>query len=272
MVAYTGHAYGRPEARRRYPNYGMGGGGAVVAPVAPVIADAQYVLWLRGEEADESQTITDSGYYNRACTPTGNVKNDTAQKYFGNGSLYFDGGGDYVTVAHNNTDFESTSSDTQTWQAWVRPTLTVTTDYIYGHYVDANNYLYIERNTTSYGVTLRIGGSVVLSLTATSSAVANTWTHVRLTRDGSAWDLSINGVSVDTGTSSATLSGNATIRVGTETGFSHWFGFIDDFAFIDGTALTYDPTLELAGPTVLNGQVVDGGVDVVDNGILVINS
>jgi hypothetical protein len=69
--------------------------------------------------ADNSTTFTDSSPTAHTVTRSGDAKISTTQSQFGGASAYFDGTGDYLTVA-NSEAFNFGSGDF-TIDCWIRP-------------------------------------------------------------------------------------------------------------------------------------------------------
>ena len=90
------------------------------APTDPNFANVS--LLLHGDGANNSTTFTDSSSNNFTLSRVGDVKISTTQSKFGGSSIFFDGAGDYLTLA-NNSVFTFPSSFTV--EAWVFPTLSL---------------------------------------------------------------------------------------------------------------------------------------------------
>lgn len=162
------------------------------------------------------------------------------------GSGYFDGTGDYLTVA-DNAALEP-GSGTFTAECWIYPTALPPT---YGAAVICKSA------TTSYGPFLIIidpttryiyaycsttASSWDIGLTSTVFASLNTWYHVALVRSGSSFALFINGTRAATATSSGTLVNNTdSFAVGYANYTSTFFnGYISSVRYVVGTAV-YNP-------------------------------
>jgi hypothetical protein len=158
------------------------------------------------------------------------------------GSGYFDGSGDYLTVA-NNSAFDFAGGDF-TIEGWFYRQAAVTQRII------------AKRATgTGFGPFLiAIGGSGQVSffasfngttngLTLNSSVSANLseWNHFAVTRSGSSWTLWLNGASVATNTNASSLVANTdavSIGVGSADGTSGIYtGYLADIRFVKGTAV-----------------------------------
>ena len=89
-------------------------------PTDPNFADVS--LLLHGDGANNSTTFTDSSSNNFTLSRVGDVKISTTESKFGGSSIFFDGTGDYLTLA-NNSDFNFPNDFTV--EAWVYPTAIV---------------------------------------------------------------------------------------------------------------------------------------------------
>lgn len=167
----------------------------------------------------------------------------TSQILYSNGYAgYFDGTGDYLTVA-DNAALELLASDF-TIECWVYPTGGSGTDRslvtkrssgsVYGGYGlfinTSNNCGFIADNDTSAPWPVLITGSTV---------ALNEWTHLAATRSGSTWTVWKNGVSVGTATASITINDAATTTsIGAiENGDQPFTGYITNARIVKGTAV-----------------------------------
>jgi hypothetical protein len=84
------------------------------------------------------------------------------------------------------------------------------------------------------------GGGVIISVSESNYLPLNTWTHLALVRNGSAWVLYLKGVSSWTGTSTGTIiTRTDTFRIGGPwpgAGPADFNGYIDDFRITNGVA------------------------------------
>jgi hypothetical protein len=187
------------------------------------------------------------------------------------GSGYFDGTGDYLTVA-DNAALELLASDF-TIECWVYPTggSGSVRDMIskrsaganyggYSLYLDAsNNCGFVADNDTSAPWPVAITGTAV-SL--------GQWTHLAVTRSGSTWTLWRNGVSAGTATSSITINDASTsVGIGAiANGDQPLTGYITDARIVKGTALystTFTPPTSpltaITNTSLLTTQYNGGG-------------
>jgi hypothetical protein len=196
------------------------------------------------------------------------------------GSGYFDGNGDWLSVA-DNTVLDMEASDF-TMEAWIYPTASFST----------NGALFSKRasNAVFGGVLVLFGGSNAPIFRATStnsswdlvnstssiSVVPSQWNHVAIARSSGNWALWVNGNrGVSTTGATGTVSNNtAAFGIGANADSSESFPipvYVAAARVVKGTAV-YDPTLSTitvptAPPTAIpntslllnftNGGIVD---------------
>lgn len=161
------------------------------------------------------------------------------------GSGYFDGTGDYLSVA-SATAINLSSGDF-TVEAWV-----------YWSGSNANSTIFDKDGTASvsypsYDMSLNGSGYVVCyvgsgngatsiqSITSTTLLPANTWTHLAFVKSGTTLTLYQNGVSVASATQTATITdGGKALLIGYQagTGATYPFsGYISNARIVKGTAV-----------------------------------
>jgi len=147
------------------------------------------------------------------------------------GSGYFDGSGDYLSIAYNSA-FNFGTGDF-TIECWVYPV--------------GNQTLYTgiaTQNGSTNGWYLSFGNSNAVRftdyatayLTSSSSVNPNSWTHVAVTRSGTAMKMFFNGVVVASTTSSATFGEAFPVVVGFNA-TNYFLGYITDLRLVKGTAV-----------------------------------
>lgn len=184
------------------------------------------------------------------------------------GSGYFDGTGDYLTVA-NNTALQFGTGNF-TIQCWV-----------YRSVAGANHIIAAKGATTPTGWTFWINSSNQLVFTNTSTDIATTstipagvWCHVAVVRAGTGTNqltLYINGVSSATGTVSTNYNQTEELKIGvSRANGSPFNGYISDLEIVKGTALTItvpsDPATTANSPSLLlnftNAAIFDSAAKV----------
>ena len=216
---------------------------AANTPWTPVDPYFSYVkLLLHGEGSDGSTTITDSSGSANTVTANGGAQIDTAQSRWGSSSIYFDGTGDYLTVA-DSADF--TFSSNFTIEMWIRYTLDGSAASYFGLFgkrADAASYgpvgAYV-RGDGLVGFNISNTGSswIASPVSSTGIVTSNTWAHIALTRTGNDFAMYINGTSRATHTSALSLVDNAVdFQIGVNNGAGSYaaLGHIDDFRLTQG--------------------------------------
>ena len=173
---------------------------------------------------------------------SGNSNNGTLTSMDGNnynsangGYLDFGGGNDQINCGSSD-DFAFGTGDF-TIEFWCNPDALGTRAII---------SISSDGNFSSTNWQFRYGSSKVRWLYSSSSDIISNstvstgeWTQIVATRSGTALTLYINAVSEATGTSSADLSDNGTLRIGRDRGGSSYFdGKISNVKLYKGKALT----------------------------------
>jgi hypothetical protein len=164
--------------------------------------------------------------------------------------MYFDGNASYVYYNTSNASFDF-GSNSFTIEMWINPSsasVNGTQRHLFGRRPGTVDYasvigllqydsttgkysprVYGSFNGTTWGVTM-IGGFVISP---------NTWTHLALVRNGSTWNLYVNGQSVGSAASALALYEPYTFFfVGATCGNSPstYSGYMDDFRVTKGVA------------------------------------
>jgi len=153
------------------------------------------------------------------------------------GSGYFDGSGDYLTVANNAALYFDTGDFTI--ECWINTSATIayqTIASVYGT-PTINNGWYFSLNATGVGLYFSFcNGSTSSLLDAGSGLNDGAWHHVAAVRTGTALSLYIDGARVATTTNSYNITSTANLRISGYAGTSRdWNGFISDFRIIKGS-------------------------------------
>ncbi|MFZ5989426.1 MAG: LamG domain-containing protein [Bacillota bacterium] len=165
------------------------------SPSASAGIDSYTKLMLHCNGADNGTSFPDSSGNLHDATAVGNACTKTGNKKFGTASGYFDGTGDYLTVA-DHADF-NLSGGTFTIDLQVYQTARTTGGApIFFQKIDDNNYMGI--NILSDGrvyLEIRSAANVVVGLTSSQAVPLNTWTHVEVSRDNTTntYYIFING-------------------------------------------------------------------------------
>lgn len=200
-------------------------------------------LLLHGQGANNATTILDSSWSPKVVTCSGDAKISTAQYRFGSSSLYFDGTGDYLSLA-SSSNWEPGSGDF-TVEFWMRPTATPgTAGFILHRYSGTGN----GNIAISYRSTNKIEAYCCLTdptdaptvLLSTNTAPVDEWTHVAFVKKGLSYYLFFNGELEDSDTAAShPPTGLSTVlyvgRWGVNTNYM-FTGYIQDLRITKGVA------------------------------------
>jgi hypothetical protein len=193
-------------------------------PTSPLTAITNTSLLLNFTNG----AIIDNAMMNNLET-VGNAQISTSTKKFGTGALYFDGTGDYLTLPSSINYAFGTGSFTI--EAWVYPTALGNIDFL-SFTDDRTNVGFTSGGAVNYyDGTAQATGNSVLS--------TNAWTHVAITKSGTAMNIWINGTSQKSFTSTydagaAARKANLAARFD---GSGNFFtGYVDDFRITKGVA------------------------------------
>jgi hypothetical protein len=161
------------------------------------------VLLLPMEGENNSTTFTDVSPSPQTITRYGDTKISTTQAKWSQGSGYFDGTGDYLSIAENS-DLNLGSNDF-TIEGWIRfsahspfQSVFCMGDYFTSLSTSLIFYVYSDNQLGFYGGTANI---------LAGSVSPNTWTHLAVCRSNTTVTAFVNGVSVGIATASNSFSG-----------------------------------------------------------------
>jgi len=236
-------------------------------PVDPDFSNVS--LLLHGNGANNSTAFIDSSSNSHTVTANGDAQISTAQSKFGGASMYFDGTGDYLSLADDTS--LHLGSDNFTFEFW---TYLDSTD---GHFINkrvstaANvQYLYLRLSggslllwATSNGSNWDIAANFNFGNTAMSTGQ---WYHIALVRNGTEISTYVDGTkSPNTITSSAAIhnGGANPLRICGDVPYNGYLnGYIDDFRLTQGVARYTSnftpPTAQLPGGET--GTIVADGL------------
>ena len=176
-----------------------------------------------------NSTVTKNGDVSvQAHSPFGSVIEATPLSY----SNYFDGTGDYLSVA-TNAAFGFGTGDF-TVEYWVYSTSwaagPTVVDLRTGTLQFSDNYTTGGAPGVYYNATQQLTSSITISV--------NTWAHVAFTRSGTTMKIWVNGSQGATGTKSDDLQTTGTLRIGTNVSTVNYFtGYVSNVRIVKGTSL-----------------------------------
>jgi hypothetical protein len=172
--------------------------------------------------------IQDRTQNNLTLTPYGNVQLSTDVKKNGTGSIYFDGTGDYLSIA-NSANFKFGTGDF-TIEFW-------------GNFSNQDGAI-TSGGTGSANIQIRIGAmelqfeSISFSATASMAGLYNSWHHYAYARSSGVTKLFIDGTLANTVTESNNYQGSeTTFNIGWRaSAYFYVNGYIDDLRITKGYA------------------------------------
>lgn len=203
-------------------------------------------LCLLMDGSNGSTAFTDSSPTPKTVTASGNAQISTAQSKFGGASAYFDGTGDYLTVA-SSADINFGAGDFTIemfahftavpgaggYTAFISRRDSGTTNISYNLWYGGTEKFYFSYSTNG---TTQVNSATLNSVTP----VTGQWYHIALVRSGANVDIYIDGVKGTThsiGTSSLFAS-TSVLRIGAANSTPTFFmaGYIDELRITKGVA------------------------------------
>jgi len=240
-----------------------GGGGITPTPPSAIYGEANYnndfnytSLQIAGTGSNNANNTSfiDSSTNNFTVTPAGDVTQGTTSPFvYGTGtdpatgyfSGYFDGTGDYLTMADNAAFALGTNNFTI--EAWVLPQNSATNSFWFNQWEnsassDTNSSFVLSITSGKFQGAVAYGGSTSqVDLPGRSTVSNNQWYHVALVRNGSSLTLYVNGQSENTSTTlggSSVNNSNLALFIGTRRDGTRPFqGYISNARLVNGTAL-----------------------------------
>jgi hypothetical protein len=211
-----------------------------VAVVDPFFNYVTLLLPGNGTNGAQNNTFVDSSTNAFTITRNGNTTQGTFSPFSQTGwGNYFDGSGDYLTIA-DNAAFQ-VGSGAFTLEAWVYLTTTGTDIRIYSYQPASGtaSVMNLYRLSTNvFALALRdSGGTGYTEYTTTSTVTANTWYHVAAARDASGniaiW---VNGTRENSTASSTQNVASGLPGIGGRAGGSQVItGYISNLRLVKGT-------------------------------------
>ena len=157
------------------------------------------------------------------------------------GSGYFDGSGDYLTVA-DNAALQMGSGDFTIEYWWYPNNITSYQNPIDKGYSGSGAFL-LQTGNGDGRILVIASGSIVI--TSSTAVTVNAWNHMAVVRSGTTLTLYQNGVSVGSATNSTNFNSTAPLGIGATAtapgggGVGSWpvVGFLSGVRFVKGTAV-----------------------------------
>ena len=200
------------------------------------------------------------------------------------GSAYFDGTGDYLSIADNSAlEIGSNSFTVEAWIYFTGYSAGYSGYYIAGVFFkdasgDRGFDMQIEGTASSWtaiSANLFSNNSTYTATSASYTFYLYTWYHIAYVRNGTSLRIYVNGTDIGGGTNSVTVQNTATSAIIGATGYiglgyEYYFpGYISNFRFINGYAAytsnfvpPTSPVTAIGGTTLLlnftNAAIYDG--------------
>jgi len=212
-----------------------------------LFANNVLLIHADGTNNQNNHTFLDSSNNNFTITRNGNATQGSFSPFSQTGwSAFFDGTGDYLTVA-DNAALQMGSGDF-TIEFWMQPTSTGVAT-VFGKGFSASGAILMQTLSTSGRIELWVNGSLVIT-ESSGTYSPNNWYHIAVVRSGTSLVLYRNGVSTGSVTNSVNLNSTASLGIGGDpTNLGYTFtGYISNFRMVKGTAVytsTFTPPTAL---------------------------
>lgn len=204
-------------------------------PTAPLTAITNTQLLLNMKNAGITDVSTKSD-----LETFGNAQSSSTQHKFAATSMYFDGTGDYLKTLASPL-YNNLSTGDFTIECWCYPVAFATYTSLFATNGATNAASNFECLVNSSG-TITVNGftsSTAINISSSSNLSTSQWQHVAWVRQGSVFNLFINGVIVGTNSNAGAINSNAiNLAVGNDVnpGTRYWNGYIEDFRITKGVA------------------------------------
>ena len=212
-------------------------------PTSPLTAiENTSLLTLQNNQPVNNSTFLDNSTNNFLVTRAGNATQGTFSPYGGNWSNYFDGSGDYLSLASNAAFNQNTAF---TVECWVNSSAG-------GYFFTQLNSGYLGLNYTADTRKIQVDKSFVgVQITSTNSFAFNQWHHVAMSYDGTTTRLFVNGTLEGSVAGGGSASG-AELRIGNyNTGSNFYTGYISNLRISNSALYTsaFTPSTTPLTPT-----------------------
>lgn len=194
----------------------------------PYFKYVSFLLGTTATNAAQNNTFLDSSTNNFTITRNGNATQGSFTPYGSLWSNYFDGSGDYLSIA-NNAGFQFGTGDF-TVECWVNKPAAANGSIVdvrsgggavpWAFYIDASNCPYFY------------DGSVYTSTVAISN---NQWNHIAVVRTSGVLKIFVNGVQGYSQAYTASLNATGTLLIGGTAAYTT--GYISNLRIVKGAAV-----------------------------------
>lgn len=212
----------------------------------------------------QNNTFLDSSTNNFSVTRSGNTTQGSFSPYGSNWSNYFDGSGDYLSIADSSA-FAFGSSNF-TIECWVFMNAAAQQFFISQWSSPQRSWGFLLSNSgTNLKFVYSTTGSNELAIDATITAQVSTWTHFAAVRNGNTIKTYMNGVEVGSGdvTGITLFDASQAIEISRnpESGSWNFNGYMSNVRVVKGTAIYTEnftppttPLIAVSGTSLLTCQ------------------
>ena len=219
------------------------------------IDNSNYTSFLLKADASKSDAQTDLSSNSSTIGEVNQVYSYALSPYHPGGySVYFDGTGDYISIADGT--YKTLGSDPWTYECWVYPTSVASgIKYILGDHASSGSGTTTSVNIwldgANFGIFCRTSAGNNINLNESTTRSANQWYHLALAFDQTNVILYVNGTAVITQAHASGFNdGSGSFSVGRTGDYNgaYFSGYVRDVRLVKGTAVY---TSSFTPPTAL---------------------
>jgi hypothetical protein len=233
----------------------------------PFFDNVTLLLEDTGTNGAQNNTFIDSSTNNFTITRNGNTTQGALSPYGANWSNYFDGTGDYLSVASNAAFGYGTGAFTiECWfNTQVIPPLGG--DYLFDQRTTSSQAAMLAYITPSASLEVVVNGAAIIT---GGTVVVGTWNHFALAKSGTTTRMFLNGVQVGSSyTDNINYVSPAPVVIASRFSAEDFYqGHISNFRIVKGTALytaNFTPSTVPLQPVAGTGLLTCANPNIVDN-------